>query len=197
MRTNVYTCRWEKAYTMRAYLSWRTGSTFFSLSLVFSPGLFAMNEHIHTLARLVSCLCLSFFLYNSRWWWCQPQRVPLVRCHNRSVSEQSSGKFAEHADESFLDHSNYAASRPSMTTTYDHRHHHPWHSKPSYAIFHPPATHFPTHSTGASQSSLDMTTTNKPYYPSFVDSLPNLNNTNPNFYRRHSTCRHLSIRWPI
>ena len=84
-----------------------------------------------------------------------------------------------------------------MATTYDHRHHHPWHNKPSYAIFHPPATHFPTHSTGASQSSLDTTTTNKPYYPSFVDSLPNLNNTNPNFYRRHSTCRHLSIRWPI
>jgi hypothetical protein len=95
---------------------------------------------------------------------------------------------------SCLEHLNVGpVNRSSMPTTYDyyyHHHHHSW-PKPNYAIFTPQSTLFPTHTTGA-HPSIDMTS-NKSYYPSLVDTHPTLNNSNSNFYRRHSTYRHLFV----
>ncbi len=75
-----------------------------------------------------------------------------------------------------LDYNNYAINRSYPTPTYDYRHHNPW-EKANYATFHPQS---PLFSTGSIPS------INKSYHPSSFDTIPNLNNTNPNFYRRHS-----------
>jgi len=77
-----------------------------------------------------------------------------------------------------LDYNNYAINRSYPTpTTYDyHHHHHPW-EKANYATFHHQS---PLFSTGS------ISSINKSYHPPSFDTIPNLNNTNPNFYRRHS-----------
>ncbi|CAF1118203.1 unnamed protein product [Rotaria sordida] len=74
-----------------------------------------------------------------------------------------------------IDYNNYAVNRSYPTTTYDYRHDDSW-EKPNYATFHHQSSLF---STGGIPS------INKFYHPSF-DTIPNLNNTNPNFYRRHT-----------
>ncbi len=77
-----------------------------------------------------------------------------------------------------LDYNNYSINRSYPATTYDYHLHNPW-EKPNYATFHHQS---PLFSTG------NIPSMNKSYQPSF-DTIPNLNNTNPNFYRRHSMLR--------
>jgi hypothetical protein len=94
-----------------------------------------------------------------------------------NATSQSIGKFNKElnikkTNSILLDYNNYVVNRSYMTTTYDNRHHNPW-EKPNLNTFHYPSPLFPTYSTGGT----DITNT---------DPIPNLNNTNPNFYRRHS-----------
>ncbi|CAF1039867.1 unnamed protein product [Adineta ricciae] len=75
-----------------------------------------------------------------------------------------------------IDYANYASNR-SYPTAYDYRHHqYPW-EKSNYP------TYTPNQSTSFSTGTIS--TMNKPQ-PSSFDTIPNLNNTNPNFYRRHT-----------
>ncbi|CAF4473696.1 unnamed protein product [Rotaria sp. Silwood2] len=74
-----------------------------------------------------------------------------------------------------IGYNNYAVNNSYPTTTYDYRHDNSW-EKPNYATFNNQSILF---STGGIPS------INKFYHPSF-DTIPNLNNTNPNFYRRHT-----------
>ncbi|CAF3634348.1 unnamed protein product [Rotaria sp. Silwood1] len=74
-----------------------------------------------------------------------------------------------------IDYNNYAVNRSYPTMTYDYRHDNSW-EKPNYSTY--------------NQSSLFTTggipSINKYYHHSSFDTIPNLNNTNPNFYRRHT-----------
>ncbi|CAF0903832.1 unnamed protein product [Adineta steineri] len=76
-----------------------------------------------------------------------------------------------------IDHNNYAINR-SYSTIYDYRHHNPW-EKPTYPTFHH-HHQSPLYSTG------NISSINKSYQSPSFDTIPNLNNTNPNFYRRHT-----------
>ncbi|CAF3352662.1 unnamed protein product [Rotaria socialis] len=74
-----------------------------------------------------------------------------------------------------IDYNNYTVNRSYPTTAYNYRHDNSW-EKANYGTFHHQSSLF---STGG------ISSINKFYHPSF-NAIPNLNNTNPNFYRRHT-----------